>query len=84
MTLQALIEELQTTLNRLRAESTFATNRTAYRAGAEHFADQVELVIARRFEALNNWTPALAGGIRKHELHQLREAIRAITTTDQQ
>jgi hypothetical protein len=79
MSIQIRIAELQAALDRLRAEALFAHAPNAYRAGAEHFADQVELIIARRMESLNNWTPALHGATRKHELHQIREAIRSIT-----
>lgn len=78
------IDELQATIDRLRAEAAFTSFNTAYQAGAEYFADQVELIIARRMESLNNWTPALHGATRKHELHQLREAIRSITITSNQ
>jgi len=84
MTMLRHIEAIQALLNRLRAEATFQSDRTAYQAGAEYFADQVELIIARRMEALNNWTPALHGATRKHELHQLREAIRSIPITSNQ
>ena len=82
MSIQIRIDELQAALDRLRAEALFARAPDAYRAGAEHFADQVELIIARRMESLNNWTPALHGATRKHELHQLREAIRSITVPE--
>jgi hypothetical protein len=80
MSIQARIDELQATLDRLRAEAVFTADRTPFQSGAEHFADQVELVIARRLELLDNWAPPLAGGIRKSELHQIRESIRKITT----
>jgi hypothetical protein len=79
MSIQVRIDELQAALDRLRAEAAFVHNSTAYQAGAEHVTDQIELIIARRLESLDNWTPALHGATRKHELHQLREAIRRIT-----
>jgi hypothetical protein len=84
MSIQVRIEELQAALDRLRAEAAFVHNSTAYQAGAEHVTDQIELIIARRLESLDNWTPALHGATRKHELHQLREAIRRITIPNNQ
>ncbi len=84
MNLLRHIDAIQALIDHLRAEATFQGDRNAYQAGAEHFADQVELVIARRMEALNNWTPALHGATRKHELHQLREAIRSISIPSNQ
>lgn len=84
MSLMHTIEEMQTLLVRLRAEASFDASRTAFRAGADHFSDQVELIIARRLELLDNWTPQLAGATRKHELHHIREAIRRIAQPDNQ
>lgn len=81
MSLLQLVDDLQATIDRLRAEVAFANARATYRAGIEHHADQVELLIARRLEALNNWTPHVSAMSRRHELHLLRDAIRAITTT---
>jgi hypothetical protein len=78
MTLARYIQELQAAVDRLRAEALFEDTPDPYRAGAQHFADQVELIIARRLELLENWMPHLSGATRKHELHQLREAIRQI------
>lgn len=80
MSLLKQLDDIQALLDRVRAEAAFHGSRDAFQAGAEHFADQVELLIARRLESLNNWTPHLHGATRKHELAQLREAIRTITT----
>lgn len=82
MSLLPLIEQLQTTIDRLRAEAAFTSTAQAYRAGMSHHADQVELIIARRIEHLQNWTPPLCGMSRRHELATIRQAIRDIHTPD--
>lgn len=82
MSILRTIDALQAILDRLRAEASFTGNRTAYQAGADHVTDQVELLIARRLELLDSWMPQLAGDARKHELIQLREAVRRIALPD--
>lgn len=84
MSLLRTIDQLQATLDRLRAEASFSADRTAYQSGADYIADQVELLIARRLELLDGWMPQLAADARKHELVQLREAIRRIALPNRQ
>lgn len=78
-----MIDRIQASIENLRADALITGDRDAFRAGAEHFWDRVELLIARRLEDLDNWTPPLAGATRKHELHQLREQIRKIISSDE-
>jgi hypothetical protein len=84
MSLLLLLDELQTTIDQLRLETRYTHDHSAFAAGAEWFADEVELLLARRLESLDNWAPPLAGATRKHEVQQLRQAIRNLTIPEKQ
>jgi hypothetical protein len=84
MNLLDTLRELEEALDRLRNQARFSHDHSAFAAGAEWFADEVELIIARRIDGLDNWAPPLAGATRKHELHHLRDIIRQVRIPDKQ
>lgn len=82
MNIDPLIDRLQHIIDLLRAEAAFSPTRDTFRAGAQHFSDQVDLILAQRLDALDAWPTRFGASCRRNELHQLREAIRQIKITD--
>lgn len=84
MSIVQTIDALQGIIDRLRAEAVFSSATVNHQAGAVALADQIELIIARRLEVLNRFTPEQSGAVRRQELLYLRDAIRRLTPSNTQ